>query len=185
MAIEESEDLASLSLDELIGNLKVHEVIIKNDSEIVKSKVERRSLALKAKKELSDDEDSSSESEDEEYAMVVRQFKKFFKQRGRYVRQPRDEKKGSKKNRDEKYGKSDRRCFRCEDPKLLVGECHQKEKNQKAYISGAWRNSDEDTKDETRPIAGTSKEVPLETELYNDDTSSLDSFDLDNEYDRM
>ncbi|GJS99750.1 UBN2 domain-containing protein [Tanacetum coccineum] len=49
-AIEESKDLTSLSLDELIGNLKVHEMIIKKDSEIVKAKGERRSLALKAKK---------------------------------------------------------------------------------------------------------------------------------------
>ncbi|GJX47390.1 hypothetical protein Tco_0272580 [Tanacetum coccineum] len=36
--IEESKDLTSLSLDELIGNLKVHEMIIKKDSEIVKAK---------------------------------------------------------------------------------------------------------------------------------------------------
>ena len=40
--IEESKDMASLSLDELIGNLKVHELIIKNDSDIVNSKVERK-----------------------------------------------------------------------------------------------------------------------------------------------
>nr|GEY64221.1 UBN2 domain-containing protein [Tanacetum cinerariifolium] len=35
-AIEESKDLTSLSLDELIGNLKDYEVLIKNDSEMVK-----------------------------------------------------------------------------------------------------------------------------------------------------
>ncbi|GJT13745.1 zf-CCHC domain-containing protein [Tanacetum coccineum] len=86
--IEESKDLTSLSLDELIRNLKVHEMIIKKDSEIVKAKVERKSLALKARKESSDEECSTSESEDEEYVMAVRDFRKFFKRRGRFVRQP-------------------------------------------------------------------------------------------------
>ncbi|GKE12394.1 hypothetical protein Tco_1415945 [Tanacetum coccineum] len=79
MTIEESKDLTSLSLDELIGNLKVHKIIIKKDSEIVKAKVERKSLVLKAKKESSGEECSTSRSEDEEYAMAVRDFKKFFK----------------------------------------------------------------------------------------------------------
>ncbi|GJV46119.1 hypothetical protein Tco_1430655 [Tanacetum coccineum] len=72
--IEESKDLTSLSLDELIRNLKVHEMIIKKDSKIVKAKRERKSLALKAKKESSDEECSTSESGDEEYAMTVRDF---------------------------------------------------------------------------------------------------------------
>ncbi|GJY44470.1 hypothetical protein Tco_0432683 [Tanacetum coccineum] len=57
---EESKDLTSLSLDELIGNLKVYEMIIKKDSEIVKVKGERKYLALKAKKESSDEECSNS-----------------------------------------------------------------------------------------------------------------------------
>nr|GEU90475.1 UBN2 domain-containing protein [Tanacetum cinerariifolium] len=58
--IEESKDLTSLSFDGIIGNLKVHEMIIKKDSKIVKAKVERKSLALKAKKESSDGECSNS-----------------------------------------------------------------------------------------------------------------------------
>ncbi|GKA32027.1 hypothetical protein Tco_0718394, partial [Tanacetum coccineum] len=87
--IEESKDLTSLSLDELIGNLKVYEVIIKKDSEMVKGKREQnRSLALKAKKESSDEDSSTSDSEDEEYAMSVRDFKKFFKRRGRFTEGP-------------------------------------------------------------------------------------------------
>ncbi|GKA79499.1 hypothetical protein Tco_0786095 [Tanacetum coccineum] len=49
-AIEESKDLTSVSLDELIGNLKVY-------------------------KESSDEDSSTSDGEDEEYAMAVRDFK--------------------------------------------------------------------------------------------------------------
>ncbi|GJQ99814.1 hypothetical protein Tco_0522799 [Tanacetum coccineum] len=71
-AIEESKDLRSLSLDELIGNSSPMKMIIKKDSEIVKEKVERKSLALKAKKESSNEECSTSGSEDEEYAMGKR-----------------------------------------------------------------------------------------------------------------
>nr|GEW37819.1 UBN2 domain-containing protein [Tanacetum cinerariifolium] len=78
-AIEESKDLTSLPLNELIGNLKVYEVIIKKDSEMVKGKRElNRSLDLKTKKESSDEDSSTSDSENEEYAMAVRDLN-FFK----------------------------------------------------------------------------------------------------------
>nr|GEY29481.1 UBN2 domain-containing protein [Tanacetum cinerariifolium]GEY81659.1 UBN2 domain-containing protein [Tanacetum cinerariifolium] len=79
--IKEIKDLTSLSLDELIGNLK-------------------------AKKESSDEESSTSDSEDEEYDMAVRDFKKFFKRRGRFVREPRDERKSFQKSKDDKNGKT-------------------------------------------------------------------------------
>ncbi|GJX14638.1 retrovirus-related pol polyprotein from transposon TNT 1-94 [Tanacetum coccineum] len=69
-AIEELKNLTSLSLDELIRNLKVYELIIKKNSKIVKGKGERKSLALKAKKKSSDKESSTSRSEDKEYAMA-------------------------------------------------------------------------------------------------------------------
>ncbi|GJU90528.1 hypothetical protein Tco_1302951 [Tanacetum coccineum] len=49
-AIEESKDLSKLSLDELVGNLKVYEVVLEKDLEIAKSKKEKyKSLALKAR----------------------------------------------------------------------------------------------------------------------------------------
>ncbi|GKD94741.1 hypothetical protein Tco_1374578 [Tanacetum coccineum] len=56
-------------------------MIIKKDSKIIKAKVERKSLALKAKKESSDEECSASGSEDEEYDMAVKDLKNFFKRR--------------------------------------------------------------------------------------------------------
>ncbi|GJV17837.1 retrovirus-related pol polyprotein from transposon TNT 1-94 [Tanacetum coccineum] len=116
-AIEESKDLTSLSLDELIRNLK-------------------------SKKESSDEESLTSESEDEEYAMVVRDFKKFFKRRGR-----------------------------CGDPNHLIGECPKplKDKNQRAFVGGSWSDSgeedDEKVKDEMCLMAQATSEICLGVNL--------------------
>nr|GEW60464.1 zf-CCHC domain-containing protein/UBN2 domain-containing protein [Tanacetum cinerariifolium] len=135
--IEESKDLTSLSLDELIGNLNVYEVIIKKDSEMVKGKREQnRSLVLKAKKESR-----------------------------RFVRQPRDKRKSFQRVRNDKNGKSKRKCFRCGDSNHLIGECLKspRSNNQRAFIGRAWSDSDEDeeekAKDETCLVAQASNEI--------------------------
>ncbi|GJR16315.1 retrovirus-related pol polyprotein from transposon TNT 1-94 [Tanacetum coccineum] len=176
MAIEESKDLTSLSLDELIGNLKVHEMIIKKDSKIVKEKVKRKSLALKAKKESSDEECSTFGSEDEEYAMEVSDFKKFFKRRGRFARHPQNDKKTFQRSRDDKNGKSERKCFRCGDPNHLIGECPKppRDKNQRAFVEGSWSDSgeeDDERKDprETCLVAQAPNEICLGVDLEPDE----------------
>ncbi|GKB58026.1 zf-CCHC domain-containing protein [Tanacetum coccineum] len=190
-AIEESKDLTSLSLDELIGNLKVYEMIIKKYSEIVKAKVERKSLAFKANKESSDEEHLTFGSEDEEYAMAVKDFKKFFKRRGRFVRQPRNYKKTFQRSRDDKNGKSDRKCFRCGDLNHLIGECPKppKDKNQRAFVGGSWSDSgeedDEKVKNETCLAAQASSEVCSESSYFSNENSSIDDLVLDNEYDKL
>ncbi|GJT61874.1 hypothetical protein Tco_1005407 [Tanacetum coccineum] len=109
---------------------------MEKDSEIYRGKKERiKSIALKAKKESSDEETSTSESDDEEYAMAVRNFKKFFRRKGKFVRQPRKKKK-SFRQRDEKKGKSDQKCFRYGDPNNLIGDCPKpsRNKDQKAFM---------------------------------------------------
>ncbi|GKD82908.1 hypothetical protein Tco_1349747, partial [Tanacetum coccineum] len=114
-AIEESKDLSTLPLDEIIGNLKVYEVVLEKDSEASKVKKEKyKYLALKARKVSSDEEESCLGS-DEEYAMAVRNFKKIFRGRGKFVRQPHDDKKSFWKIKEENKRKDDRRCFKCGD----------------------------------------------------------------------
>ncbi|GJY06819.1 gypsy type transposase [Tanacetum coccineum] len=175
-AIEESKNLTTLPLDELIGNLKVYEEVIKKDFETVKGKKEQsRSLALKVKKEVSDEDSSSSDSEDEEYAMAVKEFKKFFKRRGRFVRQPRGDRKTFQRSRNDGYGKNERKCFRCGDPNHLIGECSKPPKNndQRAFIGGAWSDNGEDevgkTKDETCLVAQAPDEICLGVNLEPDE----------------
>ncbi|GKF63342.1 hypothetical protein Tco_0186790, partial [Tanacetum coccineum] len=113
-AIEESKNLTTLPLDELIGNLKVYKEVIKKDFEMVKGK----------KKEVSDEDNSSSDSKDEEYAMAVKEFKKFFKRQGRFVRQPRGDRKTFQRSRNDGYGKNERKCFRCGDLNHLCNISH-------------------------------------------------------------
>jgi gag-polypeptide of LTR copia-type len=191
-AIEESKNLATLQFDELIGNLKVHEEIIKKDLEIVKvGNEQHKSIALKSRKESSDDDSSSYDNEDEELAMVVRDLKKFFTRQGRYVRQPHDERKPLQKFKDDGNGKIKRKCFKCGDPNHLISKCPKasKNNNQKGFVGGCWSDSDENeeekTKDEKCLMANASNEVCSQTKYFSDDHSSLDEKDLDSIYSRL
>nr|GEV37976.1 retrotransposon protein [Tanacetum cinerariifolium] len=67
-AIEESKDLTSLSFDELIRNLKARKESSDEECSTFESKDEEYAMA--ARKESSDEECSTFESKDEEYAMV-------------------------------------------------------------------------------------------------------------------
>ncbi|GKB96262.1 hypothetical protein Tco_0982399 [Tanacetum coccineum] len=84
--IDESKNLTNYLFDELIGKL--------------------------VKKEVSNEDSSSSNSEDEEYAMSIKEFKKLFKRRERFVRQLRGDRKTFKRSRNDGYGvKVERKLF--------------------------------------------------------------------------
>nr|GEV15240.1 reverse transcriptase [Tanacetum cinerariifolium] len=134
-AIEESKNLSTLLLDELIENLKVYEVSLKKDSEASKNKKEKyKSLALKEKKVSSDEEVSCSDSDDKEYAMA-----------------------------EEKKGKEERRCFMCGDPNYFISDCPKHSFNdQKAFVGGCWSDSekeDDSKKDEICRMTHDNNEV--------------------------
>ncbi|GJR75500.1 zf-CCHC domain-containing protein [Tanacetum coccineum] len=105
-------------------------------------------------------------------------------------RQPREEKK-SFRYRDEKKGKSDRKCFRCGDPNHLIGDCPKppRNKDQKAFIGGSWSDIENDAKDKTNNetclMAQSSNEVTLNSSYYGDNASSLDNDTMQIEYDSL
>ncbi|GKE96999.1 hypothetical protein Tco_1581854 [Tanacetum coccineum] len=93
--IEEAKDLTTLPLEELIGNLKVYEMVLDNDGVASKTTMEKvKYLALKSKvtrDQTSDNSDSEGESDediDEENAkafnLLARNFCKFFRKRNRF-----------------------------------------------------------------------------------------------------
>ncbi|GKD06014.1 zf-CCHC domain-containing protein [Tanacetum coccineum] len=106
-------------------------------------------------------------------------------------RQPQNDKKTFQRSRDDKNGKSDRKCFRCGDPNHLIGECPKppKDKNQRAFVRGSWSDSgeedDEKVKNETCLVAHASSEVCSESSYFSDENSSIDDLALDNEYDKL
>ncbi|GJU40950.1 hypothetical protein Tco_1193907 [Tanacetum coccineum] len=112
----------------------------------LKKRLAKNNKAKMAKKESSDEESLTSGSEDKEYAMAVRDFKKFFKRRGR-----------------------------CGDPNHLIRECPKplKDKNQRAFVGGSWSDSgeedDEKAKDETCLMDQASSEICLGIDLELDE----------------
>ncbi|GJT35779.1 putative ribonuclease H-like domain-containing protein [Tanacetum coccineum] len=145
-----------------------------------KNKKEKyKSLALKAKQVLSDDDTSSSDSNDEEYAMAVRDFKKFFRRRGKFVRQPYDDKKNFQKIKEEK--REDQRCFKCGDPNHFISDCPKNYSGeQKAFVVGSWSDSGDDSKKEEICLMGHSNEVLSDNLYYS--SSSLDNESRQNDF---
>ncbi|GJT89422.1 hypothetical protein Tco_1071139 [Tanacetum coccineum] len=86
--IEKAKDLAKLPINELIGNCKIYEMVLRTDEVVSKnSEVKVKSLDLKAKvtrDQTSDDSDNQdgsegNEEDDEEFKSMVKNLRKYFK----------------------------------------------------------------------------------------------------------
>ncbi|GKA40597.1 retrovirus-related pol polyprotein from transposon TNT 1-94, partial [Tanacetum coccineum] len=190
--IKEAKDLATLPLDELIGNLKVYEMVLDNDGVASKitTKEKVKSLVLKAKvtrEQTSDDSDShggSDEDIDEEEAeafnLLARNFHKFFRKGNRFGRDIRFGNGGNRfgkicdNNFGNKGGESSKpkgACYNCGIEGHFASEC-RKSKENKAFIGGAWSDNgdgDEQPNDATCLMAIDSQEVCLKCNLLLDD----------------
>ncbi|GJY78542.1 retrovirus-related pol polyprotein from transposon 17.6 [Tanacetum coccineum] len=167
MAIKDDKDLATLPLDELIGNLKVYEMVLDQDGIASKTttKEKVKSLDLKAKvnrEQTSDDSDSldgSDEDVDEEeeaevFNLLAMNFHKFFRKGSRFGRGNRFSNSGNRfgKGRETNFGnkggessKAKGACYNFGIEGHFASECRKPKKN-KAFIGGAWSDSEDGDK---------------------------------------
>ncbi|GKE19185.1 zf-CCHC domain-containing protein [Tanacetum coccineum] len=115
---------------------------------------------------------TSLDSNEEEYAML----------RGKFIRQPYDDKKNFQKIKEEK--REDRRCFKCGDPNHFISDCPKNSfGDQKAFVVGSWSDSGDDSKKEEICLMAHSNEVLSDNLYYS--SSSLDNESRENEYDKL
>ena len=105
-AIQEAKDLNTLSLDELVGSLIIHELTMQHRTE--DDKKPRKSIAFKAAMDTiegSEGEHSSdNDVQDEDLAMIVRKFKRFIG-RKRRLNQKFIKKEEISRDKEKKKGK--------------------------------------------------------------------------------
>ncbi|MQL68565.1 hypothetical protein Taro_000803 [Colocasia esculenta] len=161
IVIEDSKNLSTMQLDELIGSLMTYEINLKRNASVITSK---KPIALKASSssknviEKSDETyESFDEDEDDELALLTKQFKKFLRKREKGKFKPSNKKDFSKKTdfnkKIETIKKIDIICYECRKPGHMRGECpdlKRKLKNQMFKKTRAmlatW--SDEDEKEQ-------------------------------------
>ncbi|GAV91750.1 zf-CCHC domain-containing protein/UBN2 domain-containing protein [Cephalotus follicularis] len=139
-AIEESKDLNTLPLEELLGSLMTHKMTIKNhEDDEEQDKTKKKVIAFK-----SSTVDSSEEESDDEMALITRIFKKFLAKKkfgGKNVKKSTPSKSETKKE--------EIICFECNKPGHYKSECPRlkKDKKKRAMLA-TWSDSDESSSEE-------------------------------------
>ncbi|GAV73813.1 LOW QUALITY PROTEIN: zf-CCHC domain-containing protein/UBN2 domain-containing protein, partial [Cephalotus follicularis] len=147
-AIEDSKDLKTMEIEELLGSLMTHEVKLnKKSANLVETKPQeerRKDIALKSthKEEMSSEE----ELEEEEYVLFAKRFTKFAKMN----KERRFQKKNFNKGEGSKMDPPT--CFECNKPGHIKVDCPQlkkkklfKKKAIKAHLSDDESSDDEVT----------------------------------------
>ena len=105
IAIYEAKDLTSLSVEQLIGSLMTHEMLVGSKSE----KAPAKGIAFKG----------TIEDEDDEIGMMARRFERSFrKQTGKFLKGKLNNNSNKKSNSFSSTG-----CFKCEEKGHLVKNC--------------------------------------------------------------
>ena len=148
-AVEEAQNLSTLPLDDLLGKLITHEMVLNEEDGELPSNV--KNLALKAKKEEVPYEDTESDDDEEDpFALITRGLARILKMKKQFSN--RESSGPSKyKGKSSNYNKKTKilSCFECGDTDHLVKDCPQKKRNKykkydgkKKAMVAAWSDSD-------------------------------------------
>ncbi|GKC35026.1 hypothetical protein Tco_1047410 [Tanacetum coccineum] len=173
-AIEEAKDLATLALDELIGNLKVFEMVLDNDGVGYKTTKEKsKPIALKAnitRDQTSNNSTCQDESnKDEEINLMAKNFRKLSR-KGVKVHEKFDICKVKIKGGESLRRK--RECYNFGNKNHLDDNCTKP--NNKALVGVTWSDSEDDDEtqnDATCLIAIDSQEVQPNPSTSNNDSN--------------
>ncbi|GKB23027.1 hypothetical protein Tco_0862428 [Tanacetum coccineum] len=155
-AIEEAKDLATLPFDELMGNLKVYEMVLASDGVASKPIKEKcMPIALKAnviKGQTSNDSvcqdvSDKDEDEEEEFNSIVKNLWKLFKKGNRFEREncfgnggDRFDRGHGNRNKVVGSSRGKRNCYGCGSKNHFIDD-YPKAKMNKAFFGGAWSDS--------------------------------------------
>ncbi|XP_061993585.1 uncharacterized protein LOC133711490 [Rosa rugosa] len=185
IAIQESKDLNTYNLQELIGNLTTYEMELPDE---MKSK----SIALKVKKDIEDESTDEEDADEDEIDLVTRKFRKFLKDRkfkrseSRFDSSSKNtrikEKPGNKVLRferaHEKRNNNAPKCFACEGFGHIASDCantlkKSKNKRNKA-MNVTWSDSEDDSM-----LESNYEVVALVGLTTTGDESEVEEFDLE------
>ena len=157
VAIREARVLSKLPLEELMGSLMTHEIMIRDYDKDEEAANKKKTIALKSfTQEEEEEEEELNDSELDDITLLTRRYKNYLKfKKGNKL------KKYSKGNSlkeyskgittKEKKGNDEVTCFECKKPRHMKNECPLRRKNKKKAMKDTWDdNSESESNDEVQ-----------------------------------
>ncbi|XP_043714735.1 uncharacterized protein LOC122663095 [Telopea speciosissima] len=192
--IKESKNLNMVNMDELMGSLLTHEVELNEDDKWAETKeLRRKTIALKAANSSDDesDEDENLSISEKEMSLIIKNFKKFLKRKGRKFFNKGQTSKDNKgkyipKDKPSFSNRKDIVCYECRKPGHFKIECPKGQDKKKAYITEISWDSDEEqeedqSEEETTNLAlmvhERENELEVNFDFFSSNSNSIDDID--------